>query len=127
MIDHYAHIVSVVKDELAKACTARGIDKKDAGFVIGGFGNLGFLFTKDGVIPEAHWSVGISLRSLLLGPNRRVPAASLQVPGVVPLDDSFRATVRDLVEQVDEARKKEFSEGIANGTAGIDLSQIGKG
>lgn len=108
MIDHAAHFEQVVKDELAKACQKLGIDNKQAGFAIGGFGSSGIVVDNNSgetmVIPM--WSVTLSLRNLLLG----LPptSANLPVPGVLPQDEHFRATVSVLLPQIESKRQAEF-------------------
>lgn len=107
VIDHTAHIESVVKDEIAKTCLAIGADKNDAGFAIGGFGDVGPMVVKDANGQEqmsfgAKWSLLISFRSLLLGQPR--VGGSLPVPGALPTDDEFRAVARRMVMEVHAAR-----------------------
>jgi|SRR6266853_1747927 len=113
MIDHASRIEHVVKDELSKACIANGIDKNEAGYAIGGFGAVAMVPVEQqgqkGFIPAAVWTVLISLRSLSLSyPTVGPSAASIPVMGVLPSDDDFRRTVRELLPQVDTVRQKEL-------------------
>jgi hypothetical protein len=106
MIDHTSHIVQIVKDELAKACQSRGVDKLQAGYAVGGFGALIPLMSNEGVGIGPGWTVMISLRSLLLG--QPPIAASIPVANVLPGDLEFRKAVNLLLTQIDEQRQKEF-------------------
>jgi len=105
VLDLAAHIEEVARGELAEACAARDIDTNDAGYALGGFGDLGMVIVtgQQGMMP--HWSVTISLRSLVRGGSPI--AKSLPIPGVLPADDAFRAAVRRLVADLDGQRQAE--------------------
>ena len=109
MINHTQHYESVVKDELAKACQANGIDKSEVGFLVGGFGAIEVVFNSDTgeAAPMPVWAVTVSLRHLLLGQPPK--GGRLQVPGILPTDNDFRVVTSRLVMEVDKIRRDEFN------------------
>lgn len=109
MIYHANHIESVVRDELIKACAANGISKDEAGFAIGGFGALMPVVMNGATGIAPAWSLLISLRHRLLGHGP--VGASVPVPGVLPPDEVFRKTVKELLPKVIEQRELEFRDG----------------
>jgi hypothetical protein len=114
MIDHILHVTNVVKDELAKQCTANGVDKSEAGFVVGGGGVIAPVIDNDGKLVgfAPAWSVVVSMRSRLIGMSPI--AGSLPIYDVLPPDEQLRAVVGRLVRDVADAREQQF-----NGTGGL--------
>lgn len=123
MNDHTTYVENMVRDELAKACVPLGLDKNEVGYSVGGHGNLGLVGTKNGIEPMAHWSIMVSLRSLLLNTNGQRVAASAAVPGVLPTDEIFRAVSRQLLTEVNAQRQREFN-GENNGDGKINPFEI---
>ena len=99
MIDIHAHVEGVVRDQLTKACRAHGIDDSEAGYAVGGHGQVMAMPTGEGVGFASGWTVTVSLRSRLLG--QPAIGASVPVTGVLPADDEFRAVVDKLIEAAD--------------------------
>ena len=123
----HQHVESVVKDQLAKACSLLGIDKSEVGYTVGGDGGLAVIVTAQGQDLGPAWQVTLTLRHKLLG--REPLAGGLPVPGVMPSDDMFRFTTDRIMAELNGVREDEFN-GRPVGDGKIDPEQvrvIGKG
>jgi hypothetical protein len=124
MIDHDARFTNVVKDAVVKECQAHGIDaKSEAGWWVGGHGQLQMIVTDNGPMVAPAWVVGLTLRSLMLVKGAGPTAGTRPVLGTLPPDADFRAAVRQLVTEVDQARRNDLENKPKN-DGKIDPSQV---
>jgi len=124
MIDHDARIANVVKNAIVTECQAAGIDaRSEAGWWFGGHGQLQMIVTDNGPLVAPAWVVGLTLRSLLLVKGANPTAGTRPVLGTLPSEADFRAAVKQLVTEVDQARREDL-EGKPAVPGKIDPSQV---
>jgi hypothetical protein len=90
MIDHMRHANEVVKEEVAKAALANGIDKTFAGFVVTPLGQTPMQAPDGRLSLVPAWLVMVTLRVELIGQPPVVAMAIL--PGMLPDDEALRQT-----------------------------------
>lgn len=114
MIDQHQRLSGVVKDELAKAAAALGVDKSQVGYFVGPSfapmqqpdGQVGLMFS---------WVVTVTLRIPLLGyPAISFPVVIPTPPLALPNDDAFRGAAKMGLENANNAYR-EILDGDASG------------
>lgn len=116
MIDLTKRVENDVKDCLAKACQAQGIDKSEVGVTVGGGGVVAPQVIVNpetgerGVVGFAPtWQITISVRHRLLG--HEPVAGSLPVYDVLPTRAMIEPVVMRLLSDVVRIREQQFNEG----------------
>jgi hypothetical protein len=104
MIDHFTHVLSVVKEELAKVSLANGVDKSLVGFVVSALGPTPIQTPGGAAMINGAWLVTVTLRTELIG-QPPIPAPVI-IPGPMPDDADFRGAVGMAVKACVEARDK---------------------
>ena len=124
MINHLTNFESAVKDELAKAAAAKGIDKSFVGYTI----TLAFgpVQTAAGQMLMPTWILAVSVRTELLGMAPVV--VPIMVPNPVnidagtahlPTDADFRGAARQAFDVAMEGRDRLMHpETVANAVPG---------
>lgn len=116
MIDLIKRIENDVKDSLAKACQAQGIDKSEVGCVVGGGGVIAPQVIANPETGEKAivgfaptWQITVSIRHRLLG--HEPVAGSLPVHDVLPTRAMIEPVVMRLLSDVVKIREQQFREG----------------
>lgn len=116
MIDLNKQVENTVKDALAKACQAQGIDKSEVGVAVGGGGVLAPVMMQNRQTGETvladfapTWHITVSIRSRLLG--REPIAGSRPVHDVLPTRADVDPVVSKLLSEVYEIREQQFAGG----------------
>ena len=115
MIDLNRQVENQVKDCLARACQAQGIDKSEVGFAIGGGGAICPQVVRDpetgesGIVGFAPtWQITVSIRSRLVG---QAPiAGSIPAHDVLPPPDMIEQIVFRLLNEVHQIREQQFND-----------------
>jgi hypothetical protein len=107
MRDIRLRIENTFKDAVVKACAANGIDKSEAGYLVGGFGAIGPVMTPNGIGGFAPaWSFAVELQTLLVGQVN--PARLGTLHSVVPADAEIVKLAAQLVAEAVGDRKAQF-------------------
>lgn len=117
MIDLIRNVENLVKDALARACQAQGIDKSEVGYGVGGQGVIAPQVVRNPETGESvvvgfapTWQIMVSVRHRLLGSEP--VAGSLPVYNVLPTKGEIDPVVSKLLSDVVQIREQQFSEGL---------------
>ena len=116
MIDLSRQVENTVKDALARACQAQGIDKSEVGYAVGGGGALAPVMVRNRETGETAiadfaptWQITVSVRSRLLG--REPVAGSRPVHDVLPTRAEVEPVVSKLLSDMVMIREQQFRGG----------------
>lgn len=121
MNDITRQVENLVKDALARACQAQGIDKSEVGWGVGGGGVVAPQMVRDpntgesGIVGFAPcWVVMVSVRHRLIGSEP--VCGSLPIYDVLPTKGQIDPVVAKILGDVVQIREQQFQG--ANGQAG---------
>lgn len=127
MIDIAKHVENMVRDHLAQACRAQGVDKSEVGYAVGGGGAICPQVVRNpdtgesGIVGFAPtWQITVSIRSKLIG--QEPIAGSIPIHDVLPTQAQIEPLITRLLSEVVQIREQQFSGGMPQAGPSMPLN-----